>query len=126
MTEEYCIETYITKWKDSDNVIISLWHCEDFDNNIHEQVGVVEIRCKHNGEAIVWNLYVNEEHRGKGLAMKLMDEAHNTAKQLGAKITTLEWSPNESPYWVIEWYFRLGYDKKEPDNGYVLMARETK
>ena len=126
MTEEYYTETYITEWKDKDNVIISLWHCEDATND-PIQVGVVELAVykhgEHEGEALVWNLYVDEDHRRKGLARKLMDEAHKTAKHLGVKVTALEWSLKESPYWLIEWYSRLGYDEKEFGNGYALMKR---
>jgi GNAT superfamily N-acetyltransferase len=127
MTEGYYTETYITEWKDKDNVIISLWHCEDFDNDIPEQVGVVELAVykhgEHEGEALVWNLYVDEPHRRKGLARELMDEAHKTAKHLGAKVTALEWSLKESPQWVFDWYTRLGYDEKEIGNGCALMKR---
>ena len=32
MTEEYYIETYITEWKNTDNVIISLWHLNERDD----------------------------------------------------------------------------------------------
>ena len=126
MTEGYYTETYITEWKDKDNVIISLWD-RDENYNDAEQVGVVELAVykhgEHEGEALVWNLYVDEDHRRKGLARKLMDEAHKTAKHLGAKVTALEWSLKESPYWVIEWYTRLGYDEKEFGPGNALMKR---
>ena len=126
MAEGYYTETYITEWKEKDNVIISLWH---YDYDTSEQVGVVELAVykhgEHEGEALVWNLYVNEDHRRKGLARKLMDEAHKTAKNLGAKVTALEWSLKESPHWVIDWYFRLGYDDKEFGPGYALMKRPT-
>lgn len=125
MTEEYYTETYTAHWKNKDNVIISLWHLNERDDA--EQVGVVELAVykhgEHEGEALVWNLYVDEDHRRKGLARKLMDEAHKTAKHLGAKVTALEWSLKESPYWVIEWYSRLGYDEKEFGNGCALMKR---
>ena len=127
MTEGYYTETYITEWKDKDNVIISLWHWQDFDNDTPEQVGVVELAVykngEHEGEALLWNLYVDEGHRRKGLARQLMDEAHKTAKHLGAKTTALEWSLKESPYWVIEWYCRLGYNEKEFGPGNALMKR---
>lgn len=124
MTEGYYTETYITEWNDKDNVIISLWNDEHV---VSEQVGVVELAVykngEHEGEALVWNLYVDEVHRRKGLARSLMDEAHKTAKHLGAKTTALEWSLKESPYWVIEWYCRLGYDEKEFGPGNALMKR---
>ena len=125
MIEGYYTETYITEWKDKDNVIISLWHLNERDDT--EQVGVVELAVykhgEHEGEALVWNLYVDEGHRRKGLAQKLMDEAHKTAKHLGAKVTALEWSLKDSPYWVFDWYTRLGYDEKEIGNGCALMKR---
>ena len=124
MTEGYCTETYITQWKDKDNVIISLWNDE---KDVSEQVGVVELAVykhgEHEGEALVWNLYVDEDHRCKGRARRLMDEAHKTAKNLGAKVTALEWSLNESPYWVFDWYTHLGYDEKEFGPGNALMKR---
>ena len=127
MTEGYYTETYITEWKDKDNVIISLWLDPDFDTA--KQVGVVELAVykhgEHEGEALVWNLYVDEDHRRKGLARKLMDEAHKTAKHLGVKTTALEWSLKESPYWVFDWYTRLGYDEKEFGPGNALMKRPT-
>ena len=125
MTEGYYTETYITQWKDKDNVIISLWHLNECDDT--EQVGVVELAVykngEHEGEALVWNLYVDKEHRRKGLARELMQEAHKTAKHLGVKVTALEWSLKDSPYWVIDWYRRLGYDEKEFGPGNALMKR---
>ena len=123
MIEGYYTEMYLTEWKDKDNVIISLWHWVDYDNDTPEQVGVVELAVYHEGEALVWNLYVDKPHRRKGLARQLMDEAHKTAKHLGAKVTALEWSLKESPYWVFDWYTRLGYDEKEIGNGCALMKR---
>ena len=125
MIEGYYTETYITEWKDKDNVIISLWHLNERDDT--EQVGVVELAVykhgEHEGEALVWNLYVDEPHRRKGLARELMDEAHKTAKHLGVKVTALEWSLKDSPHWVLDWYHRLGYDEKEFGPGNALMKR---
>ena len=127
MNEEYYTETYITEWKDKDNVIISMWHG---DGDTAQQVGVVELSVykhgKHEGEALVWNLYVDEDHRRKGLARRLMDKAHKTAKHLGAHTCVLEWSLRESPRWVAWWYAKLGYDEKEFSNTYALMKLELK
>ena len=126
MIEGYYTETYITEWKDKDNAIISLWN-RDENYNDTEQVGVVELAVykhgEHEGEALVWNLYVDEGHRRNGLARELMDEAHKTAKHLGVKVTALEWSLKDSPHWVLDWYCRLGYDEKEFGPGNALMKR---
>ena len=121
--EEYYIETYITEWKNKDNVIISMWH--DDGPDMAQQVGVVELAVykhgEHEDEALVWNLYIDEAHRRKGLAKQLMEEAHKTAKHLGAKTCVLEWDLKESPRWVAWWYARLGYDEKEFSDVYALM-----
>lgn len=131
MNEEYYTETYITEWKDKDNVIISMWK-QDLStlNEVSLQVGVVELavhkRGEHEGEALVWNLYVDEPERRKGLARRLMDEARKMAKHLGAHTCVLEWSLRESPRWVAWWYAKLGYDEKEFSNTYALMKLELK
>ncbi len=128
MIEGYYTETYITEWKDKDNVIISLWHLNERDDT--EQVGVVELAVynhgEHEGEALVWNLYVDEGHRRKGLARQLMDEARKLAKHLGAHTCALEWSIEESPQWVFDWYTRLGYDVKEFGPGRALIKLKIK
>lgn len=129
MNEEYYTETYIAPWKDKDNVIISMWK-QDLStlNEVSWQVGVVELAVykngEHEGEALVWNLYIDEPHRRKGLARRLMDKARKTAKHLGAKTCVLEWSLEESPHWVFDWYYRLGYDEKEFGPGCSLMKME--
>ena len=129
MNEEYYTETYITEWKDKDNAIISMWQYDD-ESDMHRQVGVVELAVhkngEHEGEALVWNLYVDKEHRRKGLARRLMDEARKWAKPLGAHTSALEWSIEESPQWVFDWYTRLGYDEKEFGPGCALMKLEIK
>lgn len=127
MTEgEYSFSTYITHWKDKDNVIINVLTFS-FEPIQLEQVGVVELgyykNGEHEGEALIWNLYVNEEHRHKGIARWLMNKAHEMAKELGARTTALEWSLRESPFWVFDWYCRLGYDEKEIGPGISLMRR---
>lgn len=123
---EYGFSTYITHWKDKDNVIINVLTFSLEPIKL-EQVGVVELgyykNGEHEGEALVWNLYVNEEHRHKGIARWLMAKAHEIAKELGAKTTALEWSLEESPFWVFDWYCRLGYDEKEIGTGSSLMRR---
>ena len=128
--DQYYIETYITEWKDKDNVIISMWKYDSVVYEASSQVGVVELAFhkngKHEGEALVWNLYIDTEERGRGLARRLMDEAKKVAKHLGAHTCALEWSIEESPHWVFQWYTRLGYDEKEFGNGYALMKLQIK
>ena len=130
MSEEYYTESYLTEWKDRDNVIISMWKLESVVSEAANQVGVVELTVykngEHEGEALVWNLYVDETERRKGLARELMNEARKIAKHLGAHACVLEWSLRESPNWVFDWYCRLGYEEKEFGPGCSLMELELK
>ena len=130
MNDEFYTETYITEWKGKDNVIISMWKYDSVVYECASQVGVVELavykKGEHEGEALVWNLYVDEPERRKGLARQLMEEARKTAKHLGAHTCALEWSLRESPNWVFDWYCRLGYDEKEFGPGCSLMKLELK
>ena len=130
MSDEFYTETYITEWKDKDNIIISMWKYDSVVYECASQVGVVELavykKGEHEGEALVWNLYVDELERRKGLARQLMEEARKTAKHMGAHTCALEWSLRESPNWVFDWYCRLGYDEKEFGPGCSLMKLELK
>ena len=95
-----------------------------------EQQGIVEVAAykagKHQGEAIIWNLYVNEQHRRHGLARRLMEKAQEAARQSGCHTAALEWSLRESPHWVIDWYYRIGFDEKEFGRDCSLMKKDIK
>lgn len=120
---DYYTRHYRTEWPDRDNVVISLYESGD---PLHLQLGIVEVGIhktgKHQGEALVWNLYVSEEHRGRGLGRMLMSDAYDVAMLADCHTACLEWSLKESPRWVAEWYARLGYDEREFGHDSALMA----
>lgn len=66
----------------------------------------------------IWNLYVDEETRGKGLATYLLDTAISFCYGNGA---LLEYESKESPQWVYEWYKRKGFIPIEKNETTIKM-----
>lgn len=54
-------------------------------------------------------LYVKEEHRGKGIGTKLLEEAEETLRQLNHTAVHVDYDPTVSEPWVKEWFIRKGY-----------------
>lgn len=76
--------------------------------------------------AYIFALYVDESMRGKKIGDHLMSIAEKIAKDYGHKAVHLEWSLNESPYWVADWYGRRGYVDVEFGVGKNACALMTK
>lgn len=58
--------------------------------------------------AYIGSLWVNEEHRRKGIATALMDKAEELARSNKHKQVTLFWA-RTTPTEILEWYRRRGY-----------------
>ncbi len=81
-------------------------------------------RERYKADALLWGLWVDEGHRQNGEGDGLVLTAEQEAKASGCKSIAIEWSLQESPYWVRDWYVRLGYEEKEFGNGSSLMVKE--
>ena len=123
--EDYITRHYRTEWPDTDNVVISLYEAHD---PVMVQIGIVEVRLfkqgEHRGEALIWNLYVDEQHRGRGYGRALLSDALLVIEGADFHVAALEWRLKESPHWVFDWYCREGFDEKEFGNGYALMKKK--
>lgn len=109
------IHCYKTEWPTCDNVVISLMAGTERIEPI--QIGIVEVKIhktgEHKGEAYIWNLHVEKEYRGRGLGKLLLNAAHNVALNEGCDRASLDWSIEEAPKWVFDWYIRIGFDEQE-------------
>lgn len=76
--------------------------------------------------ALIWDLYVNERFRRKGIARELMKVALQKVKDYGYDTATLEWELSNTPYEILDWYTRLGFEEKEFGEGCALMVKTIK
>lgn len=98
-------------WKDCDRVIVV-----DTENNASVQVDLLkEEREKErfHADALLWALWVDKEHRRKGVARKLMETAEREARERGCKTISLHWDDREAKRWTLDWYMRRGYREVE-------------
>src|SRR5262249_55128779 len=74
--------------------------------------GSVDIGAGGGGKAFISNLRVDQQHRRRGVAAKLIDAAINTARRQGFKAASLEARPSDngiSPQALVSMYRRQGF-----------------
>ena len=74
--------------------------------------GSVEISRVGGGKAYISNLVVDQQHRRRGVAAKLIDAAVSTARRQGFKAASLEARPSDngiSPQALVAMYRRQGF-----------------
>ena len=63
-------------------------------------------------DALIYSLWVDERHRGNKVAKHLMEAVEKELKYCGVETVAISWDGRDSPKWVLQWYERLGYEKK--------------
>ena len=63
-------------------------------------------------DALIYSLWVDERHRGRGAAKHLMEAVESELKRCGVETVAISWDGRDSPKWVLQWYERLGYEAK--------------
>ena len=90
--------------------------------------GSVEISAGGGGKAFISNLQVDQQHRRRGVAAKLIDAAVNTARRQGFKAASLEARPSDngiSPQALVAMYRRQGFRSVgKSDRGSPMMERK--
>jgi len=74
--------------------------------------GSVDIRAAGFGKAYISNLRVDQQHRRRGVAAKLIDAAVSAARRQGFKAASLEARPSDngiSPQALVAMYRRQGF-----------------
>jgi ribosomal protein S18 acetylase RimI-like enzyme len=89
--------------------------------------GSVEISAA-GGKAYISNLRVDQQHRRRGVAARLIDAAVNTARRQGFKAASLEARPSDngiSPQALVAMYRRQGFKSVGKSNrGSPMMERK--
>ena len=92
--------------------------------------GSVEISARGGGKAFVSNLQVDQQHRRRGVAAKLIEAAVSTARRQGFRAVALEARPSDngiSPQALVAMYRRQGFQSVGKSNrGSPLMERKLK
>lgn len=71
-------------------------------------------------DCAIYNLWVDEKYRKKGVARLLIETAEKEAKKLGCKSVQLEYDKGSESF-VLEWYERLGYRIRARSEGNRLL-----
>ena len=127
-TTDYQIRTHLTHWPTVDRLTVAALQVDA--EGDAEIIGSLLMDCrkddnpKWNTTAYLYNLSVEEEHRGKGIAGKMMQTAINHAMLMNRKTASLEWDESESERWTLQWYFRMGFDEKEFSRTSVFAVKE--
>ncbi|HYJ84962.1 MAG TPA: N-acetyltransferase [Pyrinomonadaceae bacterium] len=90
--------------------------------------GSVEISAIGPGKAYISNLKVDQQHRRRGVAAKLIDAAINTARRQGFSAASLEARPSDNgitPQTLVAMYRRKGFKSVgKSQRGSALMERK--
>ena len=92
--------------------------------------GSVDISARGAGQAYISNLKVDQQHRRRGVAAKLIDAAVNNARRQGFKSASLEARPADngiSPQALVAMYQRQGFKNVgRSQRGNPLMERKLR
>ena len=101
-------------WKDETRILIT----------DEEHIGSVQISIPlyvsdifGKADALIYALFVDDNHRRCGVAKRLLQQAEQQAKLNGVKTIGLEFHKEESETFVLKWYLKNGYKpfNKESD-----------
>lgn len=114
---------YRTRWTSCDNVVIQL-----FVHGNPVPLGIVEVTLikegKRKGEGYIWNLHVDDNHRRRGYARRLLHEALYVVEEADCEIASLEWNERDTPVEVCRWYEREGFEVKAFGRGCAYMVKK--
>lgn len=93
-------------WKDEVRILIT----------DEENLGSVQISIPlyvsdiiGKADALIYALFVDNNHRRNGVAQHLLQLAEQQAKLSGVKTIGLEFNKEESETFVLKWYLKNGY-----------------
>ena len=97
-------------------------------NGSRQVAGSVDIRAAGAVKGFIANLKVDNEHRRRGVAAKLIDAAVNTARRQGLRTVSLEARPSDNgitPQALVAMYRRQGFKSVgRSQRGSPLMERK--
>ena len=94
------------KWKDEIRILIT-----DEENHGSVQISIPLYVSDIFGkaDALIYALFVDNNHRRHGVAQNLLQLAEQQAKLNGVKVIGIEFDKEESESFVLDWYLKNGY-----------------
>lgn len=74
------------------------------------QLEIYDKPCDDGVQAYICKLWVEEEHRRKGIATALLNTAEELARRENMAAVYLDWNGRVTPRWTLDWYCRREYD----------------
>ena len=71
-------------------------------------------------DALIYALFVDNNHRRNGVAQRLLQLAEQQAKLNGVKTIGLEFVKDESDRFVLDWYLRSGYKPFDKESNLLI------
>lgn len=93
-------------WKDEIRILII---DEENFGSVQISIPLYVSDISGKADALIYNLFVDNNHRRNGVAKSLLQLAEQQAKLNGVKTIGLEFNKDESDRFVLDWYLRSGY-----------------
>ena len=74
------------------------------------QLEIYDKPCDDGVQAYICKLWVEEEHRRKGIVTALLNTAEELERRENMTAVYLDWNGRVTPRWTLDWYFRREYD----------------
>lgn len=108
-------------WKDEVRILIT-----DEENLGSVQISIPLYASDIFGkaDALIYALFVDNNHRKCGVAKHLLQLAEQQAKLNGVKIIGLEFNKDESEKFVLNWYLNNGYKPFSTESNLLIKTLE--
>ena len=108
-------------WKDEVRILIT-----DEENLGSVQISIPLYASDIFGkaDALIYALFVDNNHRKCGVAKHLLQLAEQQAKLNGVKIIGLEFNKEESEKFVLNWYLNNGYKPFSKESNLLIKTLE--
>lgn len=94
-------------WKDEIRILITN---EENLGSVQISIPLYHSDIFGKADALIYALFVDNNHRRNGVARHLLQLAEQQAKLSGVKTIGLEFDKEESKNFVLDWYLREGYE----------------
>ena len=108
-------------WKDEVRILIT---DEENLGSVQISIPLYASNIFGKADALIYALFVDNNHRRNGVAKSLLQLAEQQAKLNGVKIIGLEFNKDESEKFVLNWYLNNGYKPFSKESNLLIKTLE--